>query len=309
MQHFRDLDGVQINNSWATVGVFDGVHLGHQAIIQHLVKGARDAACASVVVTFFPHPAVVLGRNNYPSYLTSPEQRAALLGELGVDAVITLTFDRELASQTAEEFIQRLQEHIHLERLCVGADFALGRGREGDIPRLREIGQRYGYEVEVIDAVLQGSERISSSQIRRLITEGDLQAAAGLLGRNFRVDGTVVHGDGRGKLLGFPTANIEYWQEHVMPASGVYATWTWVDGQRLASVSNLGTRPTFENAPPVPRLEAHILDFEQDLYGRTLQVEFVERLRPEVRFLSVEALVEQVHKDMETAREVLAHAA
>jgi riboflavin kinase / FMN adenylyltransferase len=308
MQHYRNLDDLQLEHAWGTIGVFDGVHRGHQVILKQLVSNARAANVKSIVITFFPHPAVVLGKNNLPSYLTSPDQRAELLSQMGIDIVLTLTFDKDLASKSALDFMQMLQNHINLQRLFVGVDFALGRGREGDISRLSEIGDQLGYTLKVVEPLLEGGERISSSQVRRYILDGNMPFAARLLGRNFSVDGLVVPGDGRGKSLGIPTANLDYWLERVMPASGVYATWAWVDGIRLPSVSNLGTRPTFENAPPQPRLEAHLLDYNQDLYGKTVQLEFVERLRPESRFSSVDALVEQVHLDIKSAKEVLKHA-
>jgi len=308
MHHYRNLDDLQLGNSWVTIGVFDGVHRGHQAVIQRLVSGSRAAGMNSIVVTFYPHPPVVLGKNNFPSYLTSPDQRADLLFQNGIDTVITLNFDREMAEYPALVFMETLVRRIALQRLCVGVDFALGHGREGDIPRLREIGLQLGYSLEVVEPLLEDGERISSSQVRRHILDGDMPAAAHLLGRNFSVDGRVVPGDGLGKTLGFPTANLEYWPERVMPASGVYATWAWVDGIRLPSVSNLGTRPTFEHAVSKIRLEAHLLDLHQDLYGKTLQLEFVNRLRAEMRFPSVAELVEQVGKDKITAKEVLDHA-
>ncbi len=307
MQHYLSLEPVKLEGTWLTIGSFDGVHLGHKQIVKNLVKSAHAQADPAAVVTFFPHPAVVLGKGN-GGYLTTPEERAELLGELGVDVIVTMTFTREVASLSALEFMQLLKEHFGLRRLMIGYDFALGKGREGNFERLREIGKELGYEVGAYEPVKIDGVLVSSSQIRKLLREGQVEEASQLLGRRYAVSGAVVHGDGRGKQIGVPTANLDYWRERVMPASGVYATWAWIDGERHPSVSNLGLRPTFEAVPAVPQLEAHLLDYNQDLYGRTVRLEFVSRLRPEVKFNSVEALIDQINHDKQMAREVLEHA-
>jgi riboflavin kinase/FMN adenylyltransferase len=306
MQHYYNLDTLLIPSSWATIGSFDGVHIGHQAIVRRLVAGARAAGLPSVVVTFHPHPAVVLGKINHASYLTTPEERADLLGDLGVDIVLTLPFTRQLAELGAADFMEMLNAHLGIRHLCVGYDFALGRGREGNVDRLQELGQAMGYDLVVLDPVENGNGApVSSSLIRRLISEGQMPQAARLLGRYYRTAGIVVHGDGRGKRLGFPTANLDVWDERLMPPTGIYATWTWIDNKRCASVANLGVRPTFENQPSSPLLEVYIMDWDRDLYGQEIQVEFVERLRSEERFPSIEALTAQMSKDVEAAKEVL----
>ncbi len=310
MQHYHHLEAVNIDQSWVTIGSFDGVHIGHQAIIRRLTAGARRARVPSVVVTFHPHPAVVLGKVNLPSYLTTPDERAGLLGDLGVDVVLTLPFDRQLANHSALEFMQMLTARLGVRHLCIGYDFALGRGREGDVALLREIGRQLGYDLKVVEPVINGEGNpVSSSLIRRLISQGEMKKVAGLLGRNYGASGRVVHGDGRGKQLGFPTANLEVWAERLMPPTGIYATWTWIDGVRHESVANLGVRPTFENQPSSALLEVYIMDWHEDLYGQEIKVEFVERLRAEVRFPSVAALIEQIHLDIIAAREVLGHVA
>lgn len=306
MRHYYHIESVHIPRSWATIGSFDGVHIGHQEIIRRLVAGARAAGLPSVVITFHPHPAVVLGKVNHASYLTTPDERAELIGELGVDLVLTIPFSQKLAQLSAAEFMEMLTAHLGIRHLCVGYDFALGRGREGDVDRLRELGKQMGYELVVLDPVENGNGKpVSSSLIRRLIGEGQMPEAARLLGRYYRTSGTVVRGDGRGRQLGFPTANLDVWDERVMPQTGIYATWTWIEGVRYESVANLGVRPTFENQPSSPLLEVYILDWDRDLYGQEIQVEFVERLRPEERFPTVNALVEQMHKDVQAAKEVL----
>ena len=305
MQHFQSLDPVHLHDAWITIGSFDGVHLGHQQIVKQLTNQAHAHQQTAAVVTFFPHPAVVLGKGANVGYLTTPEERAELLGEQGVDIVVTIPFTRELAALSALEFMQLLCEHLGVRHLLVGYDFALGRGREGNVERLREIGQSLDYALQVVDPVKSGSIPISSSQIRRLIRAGEVQDAAKLLGRNYKVAGKVVHGDGRGTDLGFPTANLEYWNERVMPANGVYATWTWINGVRYASVSNLGIRPTFDPVPETPLLEAYVIDFAGDLYGKTVDLEFAAYLRPELRFTTIDGLIEQMHRDTQKSLEVL----
>ena len=305
MQHFQSLDLVKLKQSWLTIGSFDGVHLGHQQILKQLVNGARAAQSPSVVVTFFPHPAVVLGKGTNGGYLSTPEERAELLGACGVDVVITLPFTRELAALSALDFMNRLQGRLDISHLLVGYDFALGRGREGNVERLREIGNELGYQLEMLEPVELGGMPVSSSQIRRLVHSGDVEAAARLLGRRYMVEGMVVHGNGRGKALGFPTANLETWEERVMPAFGVYATWAWVDRIRHPSVSSFGLRPTFQSDAPAPQLEAYLMNYSGDLYGKNIRLEFVAYLRPELRFETVDALIEQMNRDTIQSLEVL----
>ncbi len=308
MQHYSTIEEASPSPVWLTIGVFDGVHLGHQAILRRMVEGSQSDSATSLVVTFHPHPAVVLGKIENPRYLTSPQERARLLGEAGVDVVITLPFSLQTASLSAEEFMQWLSSRFEIRKLLVGTDFALGRGREGNLTRLRQIGEQLGYAVQVIEPVLLEGERISSSLIRDYLQKGEVRQASRLLGRYYRITGTVIHGDGRGKQLGFPTANLQFWEEQLLPAGGVYATWAWVNGIRYPSVTNLGYRPTFDQNSPRPHLETHLLDFQQNLYHQTVELEFVQHLRSEIRFGSVDALIQQVNQDKKTAEEVLKHA-
>ena len=267
MRHYHSVEKVHLDNTWVSIGVFDGVHRGHQAILKKLVEGAEQAGCKTAVVTFFPNPGVVLGRISKAYYLTSPDLRAKLIGETGVENVITLEFTHELSALTAQEFMQLLVDHLGLIHLVTGEDFALGHGREGNIARLAEIGNELGYGLTVVPAVIEEEARISSTIIRNLIQEGQVDQAANLLGRFYSTSGKIDHGDGRGKGLGFPTANLDFWKEQLLPPAGVYATWAWLGSERFASVSNLGVRPTFDQPNPQPHLEAHLLDFERDLYG------------------------------------------
>lgn len=309
MQHLTSLDDLYLDHAWATIGSFDGVHRGHQAVIRTLVEGAHQAGVPAVVITFFPHPSVVLRGSNGPFFLTTPEERAALLDDLGVDVIVTLRFDRQMAALTAEDFMRWLSAHLGLQRLFVGYDFALGRGREGNADRLRELGELLGYVLELTEPFEIGGEPVSSSRIRALLNRGSVSEASELLGRPYALTGEIVRGDGRGHGLGIPTANLSVWQERIIPAVGVYATWGLVDGVRHAAVTNIGVRPTFENEPVFARIETHLLDFDRDLYGQKMQLEFIQYLRREQRFPSIQALLDQIHQDIARTREVLEHAA
>lgn len=305
MVHYWSLDDVRLNNSWLTIGSFDGVHLGHQEIVGNLTSGAHAAGAPAVVLTFYPHPSIVLGKRNGSFYLTSPEDKASLLTHLGVDVVITHPFNREVAAMTAAEFMNRLNEHLGLKRLCVGYDFALGRGREGDVPTLRRLGKELGYTLEVFPPVKVDDQVVSSSRIREMLTLGEVAQAARLLGRPYSVKGEVTRGDGRGRTIGIPTANLAVWEELILPAAGVYVGQAVVSGQTFGAVTNIGIRPTFSSNSSSPHIEAHILDFDGDLYSRQIELTFLQRVRSEMRFPNAQALVEQIHQDIALARQIL----
>ena len=306
MAHYRSLEEVNLQNSWLTVGVFDGVHRGHQQIIRQLTAGAHANEAPAVVLTFYPHPATVLGGREIKC-LTLPEERADLLAGLGVEAVITERFTRELSQVSAYEFMARLKRHLGLKHLLIGYDFALGKGREGNAPRLAEIGSELGYTVEVVSAVSDESGVISSTEIRKLIETGNVKEAAKLLGHPYSLHGPVIHGDGRGRTINVPTANIGYSREKMIPAKGIYACWAYLKGQKHVAAINIGTNPTFTPDKETPNVEAHLLDFRQEIYGEDVQLEFIARLRDELRFDSVETLLEQIGKDIELTRKVLIH--
>jgi len=304
MAHYRSLEEVNLQNSWLTVGVFDGVHRGHQQIIRQLTAGAHTNEAPAVVLTFYPHPATVLGGREIKG-LTLPDERADLLAGLGVEAVITERFTRELSQVTAYEFMARLKRHLGLKHLLIGYDFALGKGREGNAPRLAEIGSELGYTVEVVSAVSDESGVISSTEIRKLIETGNVKEAAKLLGRPYSLHGPVIHGDGRGRTINVPTANIAYSREKMIPAKGIYACWAYLDGQKHLAAINIGTNPTFTPDKETPNVEAHLLDFRREIYEQDVRLEFVARLRDELRFESVETLLEQIWKDIEDTRRIL----
>ena len=304
MQHYRSLDEVNLQNSWLTIGVFDGVHRGHQEIIKKLTMGAHANHAPAVVLTFNPHPASVLSGQEIKC-LTLPDERADLLGKLGVDVVITESFTRELSSVTAHDFMLRLTRRLGLKHLLIGYDFALGKGREGNAARLTEIGSELGYVLEVVSALSDESGVISSTEIRKLIELGNVAEAARLLGHPYSLHGPVIHGDARGRTINVPTANIGYSTEKMIPAKGIYACWAYLHDKKYRAAVNIGTNPTFTPDKRSANVEAHLLDFRREIYGEDVQLQFVARLRDELRFDSVDVLIDQIWKDVEIAREVL----
>ncbi len=299
MLHYHSLTEASLQGARLTVGVYDGVHRGHQEILRRVTAGSP-----SVVLTFHPHPASVLGGQEIKC-LTTPDERADLLAAQDVDVVITEPFTRDLASVSAYEFMSRLKRHLGLEHLFIGYDFALGKGREGNAARLSEIGRELGYTVEVVPAVGDESGVISSTEIRKLVSRGDMAEAALLLGHPYQIGGPVIHGDHRGRTIGFPTANIDYPLQKVLPSNGIYACWAWLGSERFAAAINVGLRPTVHDDQTVPNVEAYLLDFDREIYGQHLKLDFVARLRDELKFPSLDALIEQMHRDVAQARDIL----
>jgi len=304
MLHVTSLNDVQLNGTWLTIGVFDGVHRGHQAILRQLVEGAHSAGSPAAVLTFARHPAEVLGHRDLKC-LTTSEERAELLGQLGVDAVISHPFDEHVAALSAAEFMRPVKERLGLSRLLIGYDFALGRGREGNASRLAEIGREKGYTVQVVEAVSDESGLISSTVIRKLVSVGDVADAAKMLGHSYSITGRVIHGTARGRVIGYPTANVEVPPGKLIPAFGIYACWAEVDGERYPAAISIGIRPTFDDDQRDVRVEAYLLDHESDLYEKTVKLEFVQRLRDEMKFPSVEALIAQIESDVAAVRSIL----
>lgn len=304
MIHVRSLGEISLRQSWLTIGVFDGVHRGHQEIVHLLTLGAHAAGAPAAVVTFWPHPATVLGSGPVRC-LTTAEERAALLSDLGVDAVVTHHFDLATANTSAREFVARVHERLDFRRLLIGYDFALGKGREGNAGRLTKIGRDMKYEVEIVPALSDESGVVSSTEIRKLVATGDITEAAALLGRPYSLHGLVVPGDGRGRDLGFPTANIDFAPEKILPANGIYACWAWLQGRRHLGAVNVGIRPQFHPNASKPLVEAHLLDLDEQIYGQDLRLDFVHRLRDEMRFPSVPELVEQIQRDVQQTRQLL----
>jgi len=304
MLHYRSLEEVALPGAWLTVGVFDGVHRGHQQILNKLVAGAHENELPAVVLTFDPHPAKLFGRSDI-KLLTLPGERARLLGQHGVDAVVTHPFNRNVANTTAYDFMKYLKERMELSHLLVGYDSTLGKDREGDAARLTEIGLELGYTVEVVSALSDESGVISSTEIRKLVAVGDVRDAAQLMGHPYCLQGMVAHGEQRGRSIGFPTANLEYAREKVIPAGGIYACWAYIGDERHQAAINIGTNPTFTPDKQTLNVEAYLLNFDRDIYGEMVRLDFIARLRDEERYDSVEALIKQINADVEQTREIL----
>jgi riboflavin kinase/FMN adenylyltransferase len=285
-----------------SVGVFDGVHIGHQKLLARLRDEAQSRNMMSGVVTFKSHPEVVLGESKV-LWLSDLETRIDLIRNLGIDIVIALPFSPELARLTAQQFVQLLIKHLRMRGLIIGPDFALGKNREGDVSRLQVLGEEMGFSVEAIPVVIIDGLVVSSSTIRQALAEGDMKIVEKLIGRLFSLSGRVVSGDRRGRTLGFPTANLDIKPEQALPADGVYATITHTDQNDLPSVTNIGVRPTFGGTKRL--VETYILDFSGDLLGQNLIVDLVERLREEERFDTTAALKARMIKDVEQARLIL----
>jgi riboflavin kinase / FMN adenylyltransferase len=286
-----------------SIGVFDGVHLGHRRLLTHLRDEAKSNNRLSVVVTFRSHPEVVLGGRNRPRWLNDLETRINLIRDIGIDIVIALPFSAELAQLPARKFVELLKDHLKMRGLIVGPDFALGRNREGDAAKLSTLGKEMDFTVEVIPTVVVDGVVVSSSTIRQALSEGDMKKVEKLTGRLFSLRGRVVSGDKRGRELGFPTANLDLKPEQALPADGIYATITHAGAHLLPSVTNIGVRPTFDGKKRL--VETYILDFEGDLLGQELIIDMVEKLRDEERFETAEALKARIVKDIEQAREIL----
>jgi riboflavin kinase/FMN adenylyltransferase len=304
-QIFNSLNESISDKAWLTIGSFDGVHFGHQEIIRQLVNGAHAERSPAAVLTFHPHPSVVLRGNTANFYLTLPEERGKLIKSLGVDLVIFEPFTRELAATSAEEYVNRLVSRLGLRYLLIGHDFSLGRGREGSFSVLKGFGQRWGFEVKELQAVQLDGEVVSSSKIRGLLEVGEVRQAVRWLGRPYHVSGLVVPGDRRGRTIGIPTANLAVPAGKLIPANGVYACKAWVDGRPWAAATNIGIRPTFDGHGQTLHVEAHLLDFSGDLYDRSISLDFIERLRGEKRFDDVQALIHQIKFDIQQTREIV----
>lgn len=287
-----------------TLGIYDGVHLGHQKIIRRVVERAKEIGGMSCVVTFDPHPREVLMPDTAPDLLTSTKKKIELLEALGLDAVCLIRFTREFAQVEARKFVKDfLINTLRTRAIVEGYDWRFGKGRKGDVELLREIGKDNGYEVEQVDGVVIDGQIVSSTLIREMVLEGDLDKAAAYLGREYSITGDIVEGSRMGREIGFPTANIEPHHEAI-PPNGIYAVRVDVAGERKNGTLNIGVRPTVTEEKK-RTIEVHIMDFYRDIYNEEIEVTFVERLRDEKKFPSVEALTDQIKKDVEKARRVL----
>jgi riboflavin kinase/FMN adenylyltransferase len=287
-----------------TIGVFDGVHRGHQAILSHAVKRAKDLGIQAVVVTFDPHPSEVVRPGSHPAVLTEPARKAELIEALGVDVLCVVPFTVDFSHLAGEAFVHDvLVEHLHAALVVVGENFRFGHKAAGDVALLSRLGRTFGFAVEGAPLVTDDGTIFSSTYIRACVDAGDVAAAAQALGRPHRLEGVVVRGDQRGRQLGFPTANLLCGPHAAVPADGVYAGWAVWKGQRKMTAISIGTNPTF--AGRERRVEAHLLDFDGDLYGERMALDFVAQLREMRKFDGIEPLVAQIKQDVAQARELL----
>ena len=304
MQIVRHLDdpGLSLSASVVTLGNFDGIHLGHQALIGGAVAEAKKLTIPSVVLTFEPHPLKVLAPERAPQMLLAHKDKIHLLQALGVDVVVIQSFDLSFAKLSADEFVRGiLVNRLKAKKIWVGRDLRFGQGRKGSVADLERWGSELGFSVATVDAILVNGERVSSSRIRQLVADGHVDAVEPMLGRYHFVSGRVVAGHRRGREFGFPTANISTRTE-VLPLDGIYATLFHLGARRLLSVSSVGVNPTFGDGPRT--VESYILNFTDDIYGEAVQLSFVRRIRSEMKFASVAALAAQIRQDVSRGEEI-----
>jgi riboflavin kinase/FMN adenylyltransferase len=287
-----------------TIGVFDGVHAGHRYLLAKLQQRAAERKLLSGVVTFNPHPQSVLHPHNQLPWLSNLEDRIRAFQELGVNIVAVLTFTPKVAQLSAREFMSLVKKQLRMRDIMVGPDFALGRGGEGNIKLLRALGREMKFSVEVIPPYTINGEVVSSTLIRQALVQGDMRRVERLMGRYFYLRGKVITSDKRGRVLGFPTANLDIKPQQALPGNGIYATIAQVDGKQFPSATNIGIRPTFGESEKT--VETHLLNYKGDLYSKEIRVEFVQKLRDEQRFPSSEELKLQIEKDVREAEAILA---
>ncbi len=309
MRIIKQLDDIKtpIPKAIVTIGNFDGVHIGHQALLHTVIEKAHAVGGTAVAITFDPHPIRVLSPDGHPPLITLMEQKTELIAKSGIETLICIPFDREFAAISARAFVaDLLVGRIGMKALAIGRDYTFGQKREGNLKLLQKWAPELGYEVMVVDWIRPSDNRfarISSTRVRELVMAGDMDGAKRLLGRYYQIRGIVATGRDRGgKLLGFPTANINLLDE-LSPQTGVYAVTVEYGGEILEGVANIGYSPTFDDH--LFTVEVHILDFDQNIYGETIRVNFIQRLRGEIKFENIDALATQIRKDIEHARDIL----
>jgi riboflavin kinase/FMN adenylyltransferase len=300
---FEALEHQPYDNTYITIGNFDGVHLGHQALINRMVQEAQNRQYSAIVITFFPDPLDFFHPEIESYYLSTLDGKKDMLKKIGVDDVITFRFDRDFADLSAQQFLSGLKAKLGLQVLLVGEDFALGKNRKGTIPVIKSIGEKLDFSVETITPVIMADEEISSTRIRSLLDQGDVIGAARLLGRPYSISGLVTHGSDRGSRIGLPTANLNHWVKKKQPAVGVYATRVSYQQDQYFGITNVGHRPTFENQEK-PNIETFIFDFDENIYGKMIQLEFIQKIRDEQKFASVDDFLAQIEKDKAAARKI-----
>ena len=290
--------------SLITIGVFDGVHIGHQALLCRLVENARSRGLLSIAVTFRQHPEQLLAPQKKFSLIEAPDDKIERIRDTGVDMTLILDFDRELADHDAESFVALLRRYLNMNGMVLGWDFALGRSREGSLLKLEELGKELDFSMEVVGAVMLNGEIVSSTAIRQALSAGDIDRANAMLGRPFSLQGEVVKGSHRGTELGFPTANLDIPENISLPADGVYAARVQLGAKSLPAAVFIGRRPTFGGIERI--VEAHIMDYTGNLYGRRLKTDIISRMRGELKFENIEALKSQIERDVTLIRQKLA---
>jgi riboflavin kinase/FMN adenylyltransferase len=308
MRLFHGTDNAKIMRPTVlTLGVFDGLHLGHQLIVSTVVERARTLGAVPTVITFDPHPRAVLHPESAPPLLQTFDQKIEAFGALGVEQTIVIRFTQDFAHIEAEDFLRDVvHERLHAFEVYLGRGFAFGRNRAGNIELLRKVSGQLGFRADEVPEVRLRHQRISSSRIRELLIEGRVNLARRMLGRPYGVEGRVVHGAERGRVLGFPTANLRP-ENRVIPRGGVYVTATLIEGAWRRSITNIGTRPTFESAAAQPSVETYVMGWTGDLYGDVVRVRFLRRLRDERKFASIEELKQQIEHDRDRAAEYFEH--
>ena len=289
-----------------TVGVFDGVHQGHRHLLRQVVELARSRYIPTVV-TFSNRPITVLRPGTEPSYLTSLDQRVDLIKQQGIELVVCLDFTLELAAVTATDFAKLLGDSLKMKGLILGPDSALGKDRQGDLAFMQQQGERLGFWASSVESLEIEGKPVKSRRIREAVASGNMAVCPDLLGRNYHLSGVVVLGDQRGRILGFPTANIEVDPQILLPGDGIYATWAIIDGKRHQAATSIGIRPTFELSQRL--VEVYVMDFSGDLYGKTVGVEFIKKVRDQEKFDGLDALIKQINQDVDDCRQVLAGSA
>jgi riboflavin kinase/FMN adenylyltransferase len=294
----------KFDRSVLTLGNFDGLHLGHQELVRMIIRRAREVGALSMVVTFRPHPLKILAPEKCPPLISIYEEKIRLFERLGIDVLVKIPFTLEFSSMSPEDFVRDiLCDTLGAREIFVGNNYRFGRGREGDIQKLRTLGEKYGFTVREIEQIAVDGEVISSTKIRTLLRQGDVEHAAKLLGRTYAITGIVVRGDGRGKGLGFPTANIAP-KHTIIPPDGVYAVRLVVRERAYDGIANIGMRPTFNKKTLA--IEVHVFNFNEDIYGEDISLCFIRKIREEKKFKGAEALVSQIRADIEIAKEILA---
>ena len=286
-----------------TIGVFDGVHLGHKHLLSELVEQAKHKNLISGVVTFKQHPHRLLTPQSNLPFLTNLPQKIKLLKDEGVEVIITLSFNLEMAQTGAKQFVSLLQKHLMMQGMVLGPDFALGRNQEGNIDFLRTLSKSMDFSLTVVPQIRINGEVVSSTAIRSALANGDMKKVHDMLDRYFSLEGYVITGTGRGTELSFPTANLDIESERALPTDGIYATWAYIDNQRYQSVTNIGKRPTFGESERT--VEVYILNFQGELYRRELKIDIIERLRDEKKFETIEELKKQIEEDIKQSMAIL----